>query len=58
VVRPGDASAFLGAAARLLADEGLREELGARGRTYAESAFDVEPVARRFEEILERVVRR
>ncbi len=58
VVRPGDASVFLGAAARLLADEGLRVEFGMRGRAYAESAFDVDSVARRFEEVLERVRRR
>ena len=58
VVPPGEASVFLGTAARLLADGGLREELGTRGRAYAESAFDVDPVARRFEEVLERVARR
>jgi colanic acid biosynthesis glycosyl transferase WcaI len=57
VVRPGDTSAFLGAAARLLADEKLRAELGTRGRVYAESAFDVDSVARRFEEVLARVGR-
>jgi glycosyltransferase involved in cell wall biosynthesis len=55
VVRPGDTAAFLAAAERLLADEELRAELGTRGRAYAESAFDVDSVARRIEEILERV---
>jgi glycosyltransferase involved in cell wall biosynthesis len=58
VVRPGDASVFLGAVERLLEDEGLREELGTRGRAYAERAFNVDSVARRFEEVLERVGRR
>lgn len=58
VVRPGDTSGFLGAAAGLLADDGLREELGTRGRAYAEAAFDVDAVAGRFEEILGRVGRR
>jgi glycosyltransferase involved in cell wall biosynthesis len=49
---------FLGAVERLLEDEGLREELGTRGRAYAERAFNVDSVARRFEEVLERVGRR
>lgn len=54
VVEPGDTSALLGAAERLLADDELRGELGRRGRAYAETTFDVDSVARRFEEILER----
>ena len=53
VIQPGDASMFLGAAGRLLADEGLRAKLGERGRAYAESTFDAESVAQRFEEVLE-----
>jgi glycosyltransferase involved in cell wall biosynthesis len=55
VVRPGDTPAFFSAAETLLADEELRAELGTRGRAYAESAFDIDSVARRFEEILERM---
>jgi colanic acid biosynthesis glycosyl transferase WcaI len=54
VVGPGDTSALLGAAERLLADEELRAELGTRGRAYAETTFDVDSVASRFEEVLER----
>jgi glycosyltransferase involved in cell wall biosynthesis len=54
VVRPGDASALLGAAERLLADGVLRAELGRRARAYAERAFDVDSVARHMEEILVR----
>jgi glycosyltransferase involved in cell wall biosynthesis len=58
VVRPGDTAALLGAAERLLADKELRAELGRRGRAYAETAFDIDAITRRIEEILERAGRR
>ena len=54
VVRPGDAPAFLAAAERLREDGELRAELGGRARAYAETAFDIDSVAGRFEEVLER----
>jgi glycosyltransferase involved in cell wall biosynthesis len=52
VIRPGDSPAFLAAAETLLDDEALRAELAGRARTYAESAFDLDPVVGRFEEVL------
>ena len=54
VVRPGDAPAFLAAAERLREDGELRAELGGRARAYAQTAFDIDSVAARFEEVLER----
>jgi len=54
VVRPGDRSAFLAAAGRLLEDEQARAELAKRGRAYAETEFDIESIAARFEGVLER----
>jgi glycosyltransferase involved in cell wall biosynthesis len=54
VVRPGDSTAFLAAAEKLLEDEPLREELARRARAYAEKAFDIDAAASRFEEVLER----
>jgi glycosyltransferase involved in cell wall biosynthesis len=53
VIRPGDSPAFLAAAETLLDDEALRAELAGRARTYAETAFNLDPVAGRFEEVLE-----
>jgi glycosyltransferase involved in cell wall biosynthesis len=54
VIRPGETPAFLAAAETLLDDEALRMELAARARAYAETAFDLDSVAGRFEEVLER----
>jgi glycosyltransferase involved in cell wall biosynthesis len=54
VVPPNDAEALVSAAAALHADEVMREELGARGRAYAETIFDLEAIADRFEQVLER----
>jgi colanic acid biosynthesis glycosyl transferase WcaI len=54
VVRPGDRSAFLAAAGRLLEDEQARAELAKRGRAYAETEFEIESIAARFEGVLER----
>jgi len=57
VVPPGDTSAFLAAAQRLLHDAELRARLGNRARAYAEESFDTDSVALRFEEVLERAKR-
>ena len=54
VVRPGDSRAFLAQAERLREDGELRAELGGRARAYAQTAFDIDSVAARFEEVLER----
>ncbi|HKN63689.1 MAG TPA: glycosyltransferase family 4 protein [Gaiellaceae bacterium] len=54
VVPPADTATFLAAAGRLLEDEELRAELAQRARSYAETAFDIDSVARWFEEVLER----
>jgi colanic acid biosynthesis glycosyl transferase WcaI len=54
VVRPGDTPEFLAAAENLLGDEGLRADLGARARAYAEAAFDSGAIADSFEAVLER----
>lgn len=51
-VPPKDASAFVAEAERLHADPARREELGRRARAYAESAFDIEAITDRFEEVL------
>jgi putative colanic acid biosynthesis glycosyltransferase WcaI len=56
-VRPGDSTAFLAAAERLAGDEQARTALGRRARAYAEATFDLDSVADRFEEILERATR-
>ena len=54
VVPPNDAEALTSAAAALHAGDAMREELGARGRSYAEAFFDLEAIADRFEHVLER----
>jgi colanic acid biosynthesis glycosyl transferase WcaI len=54
VVPPDDRSELLEAAGALRADEGRRQELGARARSYAEATFDLEQIADRFEQVLER----
>jgi glycosyltransferase involved in cell wall biosynthesis len=53
VVAPKDAGALVAAAGALQAEESLRAELGRRARSYAETAFDVEAIADRFEAVLE-----
>ncbi len=57
VVPPGDAAAFLAAAQTLLDDPDLRQRLARSARAYAETAFDREAVATRFEQVLGRVRR-
>jgi glycosyltransferase involved in cell wall biosynthesis len=54
VVPPRNVEAFLGAAESLLDDAERRAELSRHAREYAEKTFDIEGVAARFEEILER----
>jgi putative colanic acid biosynthesis glycosyltransferase WcaI len=51
-VPPKDSSAFVAAAERLHGDPELRQELGRRARAYAETAFDIEAITDRFEEVL------
>ncbi|HRO10073.1 glycosyltransferase [Amaricoccus sp.] len=58
VVEPGDAAGFAAAGCALLGDAAGRAEMGARGRRYAERAYDVGRVADRFEEVLVAAARR
>ena len=51
-VSPGDPQTFLAAAERLLHDDQLRLECGARARKYAETKFDISTIANRFESVL------
>jgi putative colanic acid biosynthesis glycosyltransferase WcaI len=55
VVEPDDAEGLEEGARRLLSDPGLRERLGAEGRSYAERTFDIRTIGDRFEVILESV---
>jgi len=57
LVPPHDAPALCAAAEALLDDEPRRSELSQRARAYAEATFDLEGIASRFEELLERVTR-
>jgi colanic acid biosynthesis glycosyl transferase WcaI len=52
VVPPRDPAAFLAAAQTLLGDPDLRQRLARSARAYAETAFDREAVATRFEQVL------
>jgi colanic acid biosynthesis glycosyl transferase WcaI len=58
VVAADDEAAFLAEARRLRADADLRRSLGEAGRRYAETAFDVEAVADRFEAVIAAARRR
>ncbi len=51
-VPPKDSSAFVAEAERLHRGVERREELGRRARAYAETAFDIDAIADRFEEVL------
>ena len=51
-VPPGDARGFVAAAEHLAADASVRARMGASGRAYTEGAFDIAPIAGRFEAIL------
>ncbi len=55
VTEPGDVGAFVAAAARLLEEEPLRKDMGARARNYAERAFDIDRIGNEFEVVLERL---
>lgn len=57
VVDPASFEDMYSATDRLLADRGLRAELGARARAYAEGAFDIDRITDRFETVLSRVAR-
>ena len=57
VVEPDDRDGFV-AAARSLLDQNERTTRGAAARSYAERTFAIAPVTDRFEEILERAIRR
>ncbi len=52
IVSPADAHALATACIDLLARQADREEMGQRGRQYAESAFEIVRIGDRFEEIL------
>jgi glycosyltransferase involved in cell wall biosynthesis len=53
VVLPKNAKALVAAAGTLQADAGLRAELADRARAYAETTFDLDRIANRFEQVLE-----
>jgi glycosyltransferase involved in cell wall biosynthesis len=53
LVEPGHEAGLVADATRLLADAGLREELGSRARRYAEENFDVARIGDKFEAILD-----
>lgn len=53
VVPPSDPAALVAAAAELRGDESRRDELGRRGRAYAETAFGIDAIAARFEDVLD-----
>jgi colanic acid biosynthesis glycosyl transferase WcaI len=54
VVPPKDPAALVAAAEALNADGELRAALGRQARSYAEATFDLERIAERFEQVLER----
>lgn len=54
VVPPSDPAALVAAAEELMGDANRRAELGRNGRAYAETAFDIDAIALRFEEALVR----
>jgi glycosyltransferase involved in cell wall biosynthesis len=56
VVPPGDVGALLGAAEELLENPERRQELSRRARAFAETAFDIDALVVRFEEVLERAL--
>jgi glycosyltransferase involved in cell wall biosynthesis len=57
LVPPGDAPALEAALERLIADSEMRQKIGLAGRLRAESLYDSRVMARRFEELYERLCR-
>lgn len=57
VVSPSDLDGYARAVSALLADRKLQCEYGARARAYAETHFDIERIAARFEQICGEAVR-
>jgi colanic acid biosynthesis glycosyl transferase WcaI len=55
-VPPGDIDGFVNAAMRLRSDVGARESCGANARKYAETHFQIESIASRFEAIFREVL--
>ena len=55
---PEDPAQFIENARRLAADAALRARMGAAGRSYAERAFDIGPLADRFEQIIDKALAR
>jgi colanic acid biosynthesis glycosyl transferase WcaI len=53
LVDPGDEAGLVAGATRLLADLGLRHDLGRRARRYAEENFDVASIGDKFEAVLD-----
>ena len=58
VVPATDEESFLLAAKQLRSDESLRASAGRRARAYAESTFDTDMITDRFQDVIERAVRR
>lgn len=57
VVPPNDWRALVEAAELLRKDAALRNRLGANGRAYAEAAFQIGPIADKFEAVLDQTAR-
>ena len=57
VVPPGDGAAFINEVDRLLDDPAAADRLGAQGRRYAETHFDIAAIARRFKAIAMKTAR-
>lgn len=49
---PDDAGAFITAAGHLIANPGIRRDMAARARAYAERTFDIHTIVHRFETVL------
>lgn len=52
VAAPADEAGFIAAARRLRADPALRAEMAAKGRAYADRAFDIDRITDQFERLL------
>ena len=58
VVPATDEESFLLAAKLLRSDDALRASAGHKARAYAESTFDTDTITDRFQDVIERAVRR